>query len=119
RALKILPSERVRTVAIACRTTIYRRPRKKHATRRRAALAELFGGGRGLALECGARRVPRERRALDAHRELTDAREDRELAESLGVGLHVGRTGEHVVEAREERLGVLERLPLEGVGHDR
>ena len=48
--------------------------------------------------------MPGQRRALYAHRELPNAREDRELADRAGVDLFVGVRRHQVVEALEELL---------------
>src|SRR5512138_2531957 len=83
-----------------------------------AADMALLRGGRAAPGEGRVERVPGERRALDADGKLADAGEDGELAEALRVGLLVGRAGQEVVEAGEERLRLAGRLPLDGLRHE-
>src|SRR6266852_4397718 len=66
----------------------------------------------------GVHGVPRQARAFDPAREFTHAGEDRELAELRGV--RAGSAGrQHVMEALEELLGLVEGLPLKARGHHR
>src|SRR5262245_2549894 len=64
-------------------------------------------------------RVPAERRALDAHRALGDARERRELPEALLVALADGLPRHEVVERAEEGLDLLEPPAPDRLGHQR
>ena len=62
--------------------------------------------------------MPRQRRALDADRELANAGEDGQLAQ-VG-GRFLGQVaGEHLMKALEEEFRLAARLAFEGLGHDR
>src|SRR6516162_6195105 len=71
------------------------------------------------AFERGMERMPGERGALDAGRELADAGKDRQFAE---IGLFAGLIlsgGNELVKLVKERLGLGPGLPLDALGHER
>src|SRR5687768_4092755 len=70
-----------------------------------------------LALHGRLQRVPRQRRALDAHRELANPGEDGELAEVVRGRRRLG--GEQLVDAGEELARLHERLAAQALGHER
>src|SRR5512140_3870929 len=82
----------------------------------RITIGSLRAGGRA-AVERGLHRVPGERGALHAHRELVHALEHGELAElgrDLGSAARVGR--HELVETLEQELRLVECLARERVG---
>src|SRR5215471_7911591 len=82
------------------------------------ASMDLLLRGRALgAREGRAQRVPGERRALDAHRELAHAGEDAELAEVARGGGRARIARDEAVEALEEALDLGERAALHRLGH--
>ena len=70
-------------------------------------------------MHSGLERVPREAGAFHAHGILTNAAEDRQLAERVGFDLRARRRGHQPVERVEQLVGLVERLALERVGHQR
>src|SRR4029450_2738936 len=87
----------------------------------RASLMSLLRRGLTLALERGLQRVPGQRGALHAHRELADAPAGGEPAEAAGCVLPGARgvARDEVVEALEEPLHLLPALALERLRHHR
>src|SRR5205814_2249433 len=82
------------------------------------AIAPSLGrDGRTRSVERGAQRVPGQRRALHARRELPDAREHGELAQFLGVDLAPRSLADHGVDALEERLRFRLGLVLQRGSH--
>ena len=94
--------------------------RRPSALPREASAPSSVETVRGAALERGLQRVPGERRALDAHRELAHAREHRELAERRPPGAApsvspVTRSWKRSKSASRLRAG----LALHALGHQR
>src|SRR5690606_4486931 len=80
----------------------YYHPRPCARRKRRRSGALLGPDDAAWLEERGLERVPRERGALDAHRELAHPRKDRQLSERLGVDRLARRRRQHGLEAVEQ-----------------
>src|SRR5690606_25520644 len=90
------------------------------ARRKRRRSGALLGPDDAAWLEeRGLERVPRERGALDAHRELAHPRKDRQLSERLGVDRLARRRRQNGLEAVEQLEGLGHAALPHGLGHQR